>query len=134
MELIETALAKAGISGIPGLAKFIGKIAGPAVGEFGLMLQDRVRSRRFFDQVKTYIKAQTMLEKAGEDPQVVPSKILFPLLDGAALEEDEDLSTKWAALLANAANPNAPFTTYPSYPHILTLLSKFWFLHTFTRL
>jgi len=34
----------------------------------------------------------------------VPPKILFPLLEGASLEENEQLDDMWAALLANAAS------------------------------
>jgi len=36
-------------------------------------------------------------------PKAVPIKTLFPLLEGASLDEDENLHDMWAALLANAA-------------------------------
>ena len=48
---------------------------------------------------------------------------LLPLLESAALEEEDDLSSKWAALLANAATPDSPVDIYPSFPHILSQLS-----------
>jgi hypothetical protein len=44
-----------------------------------------------------------MAQEAGFTPQAVPPKILFPLLEGASLEDNEDLHDMWAALLANAA-------------------------------
>ena len=47
-----------------------------------------------------------MANDAGFTPQVVPIKLLFPLLDGASMEEDEDLHTMGAALLANASSPD----------------------------
>jgi len=119
---IRTALALAE-KGSEAAINFLGKIAGPAAEESGLLLQDKIRFHRFQNQVKMLEKAQIMLEKAGVTPIAVPLKTLLPLLDGSALEEDEDLSTKWAALLANAATPNAPFIIYPSYPHILSQLS-----------
>jgi len=48
-----------------------------------------------------------MARDAGFQPQVVPPKVLFPLLEGASFEDNEDLHTMWAALLANAADPLA---------------------------
>ena len=68
-------------------------------------------------------KAQKMLDDAGVSPISVPLRTLLPLLEGAALEEEDDLSTKWAALLANAATPDSPVDIYPSFPHILSQLS-----------
>jgi len=69
-------------------------------------------------------KTQRMLNDAGISPISVPLKTLFPLLEGAALEEEDDLSDKWAALLVNAATPNSSVTIYPSFPHILSQLSS----------
>jgi len=124
MESIETALVKTGIPAAFKAAKeFLVKIAGPAAEEVGLLLQDKVRIYRFRNQLKVLAKAQKMLDDAGVSPTSVPLKTLLPLLNGAALEEEDDLSTKWAALLANAATPNSPLAIYPSFPHILSQLS-----------
>jgi len=124
METIETALAKTGIpAAIEAAKEFLEKIAGPAAEEVGLLLQDKVRIYRFRNQLKMLAKAQKMLDDAGVSPTSVPLKTLLPLLEGAALEEEDDLSTKWAALLANAATPNSPLAIYPSFPHILSQLS-----------
>ena len=123
MESIETELAKTGIPAAFEAAKeFLGKIAGPAAKEVGLLLQDKVRIYRFYNQLKILAKAQKMLNEAGVSPISVPLRTLLPLLEGAALEEEDDLSTKWAALLANAATPNSPLAIYPSFPHILSQL------------
>lgn len=124
MELIGTALAKSGIPAAFEAAKeFLGKIAGPATEEVGLLLQDKVRIYRFGNQLKMLAKAQKMLDDAGVSPISIPLRTLLPLLEGAALEEEDDLSTKWAALLANAATPHSPVDIYPSFPHILSQLS-----------
>jgi len=124
MELIGTALAKLGIPAAFEAAKeFLGKIAGPATEEVGLLLQDKVRIYRFGNQLKILAKAQKMLDDAGVSPTSVPLRTLLPILEGAALEEEDDLSTKWAALLANAATPDSPVDIYPSFPHILSQLS-----------
>ncbi|HPT58197.1 MAG TPA: Abi-alpha family protein [Fervidobacterium sp.] len=124
MKLIGTELAKSDISAAAEAAKeFLGKIAGPAAEEVGLLLQDKVRIYRLGNQLKMLAKAQQMLNDAGVSPISVPLRTLLPLLEGAALEEEDDLSTKWATLLANAATPDSPVDVYPSFPHILSQLS-----------
>ena len=97
MKLIGTELAKSDISAAAEAAKeFLGKIAGPAAEEVGLLLQDKVRIYRLGNQLKMLAKAQQMLNDAGVSPISVPLRTLLPLLEGAALEEEDDLSTKWA--------------------------------------
>lgn len=124
MESIETELAKTGIpAAIEAAKEFLGKIAGPAAEEVGLLLQDKVRIYRFSNQLKMLTKTQKMLNETGVSPTSVPLRTLLPLLEGAALEEEDDLSSKWAALLANAATPNSPLAIYPSFPRILSQLS-----------
>jgi hypothetical protein len=77
---------------------------GPAADELAEMWRDQVRLYRYERQLKCVEKAEKMAEEAGFTPQAVPPKILFPLLEGASFEENEDLHTMWAALLANAAS------------------------------
>ena len=124
MGIIETALTKLDIpAALEATKEFLEKIAGPAAEEVGLLLQDKVRIYRLGNQLKMLAKAQKMLDDAGVSPTSVPFRTLLPLLEGAALEEEDDLSTKWAALLANAATPDSPVDIYPSFPHILSQLS-----------
>ena len=47
-----------------------------------------------------------MVEEGGFTPRAVPIKLLFPLLEGASVEEDESFHDVWGAKLANAASPN----------------------------
>ena len=62
-------------------------------------------------------------EEAGFTPQAVPIKLLFPLLDGASLEEDEDLHTMWSRLLASAASPENTNRVRPAYIAVLRQLA-----------
>jgi len=104
MEPIQAALAKAGADLAADRIKgFLQKLLGPAVEEAGLILQDHVRRYRLQNQIKILGKAQSMLERANINPKAVPLKTLLPLLENASLEEDEDLQSKWAGLLANAS-------------------------------
>jgi hypothetical protein len=51
----------------------------------------------------------------GREPQPVEPKILLPLVQAASLEADETLVEKWAALLANAADPTQKAKVQPSF-------------------
>lgn len=79
MESIETELAKTGIPAAFEAAKeFLGKIAGPAAKEVGLLLQDKVRIYRFCNQLNMLAKVQKMLNEAGVSPTSVPLRTLLP--------------------------------------------------------
>ena len=82
------------------------RMLGPAADELAEMWKDQIRLYRYERQMKCVEKAEKMAEAAGITPQAVPPKILFPLLEGVSFEDDEDLHTMWAALLANTASPD----------------------------
>src|SRR6266478_3162761 len=105
------------IKAVPAVAKVVGPLAaaipltpiikailGPAADELGQRFGDRVRLYRYGRSLEMLKKAEKMATEAGFTPKAVPIKLLFPLLEGASLEEDEDLHIMWAALLANAAS------------------------------
>jgi hypothetical protein len=64
-----------------------------------------------------------MAQEAGFTPQAVSPKILFPLLEGASFEENEDLHTMWAALLANASSPKNAAKVAPGFIATLKQMS-----------
>ena len=94
------------------------------------------RSSRIFAivaNIPTSLSLSIIVKHAGFTPKAVPVKILFPLPDGASLEEDENLHDMWAALSANAASPeNADSVRQGSLPsfgrwHLMKLrLSRQW--------
>ena len=88
---------------------------GPAADEVAEMWRDQVRVYRYGRQLKLLEKVEKMAQEAGFTPQAVPPKILFPLLEGASFEEDEDLHTMWAALLANAASTENVVKVRPGF-------------------
>lgn len=101
----------------------LSRIFGPACDEIGLAFQESLRVYRLKNSVRVLRKARQFLEKAGVEPQSVAPRLLVPLLEGAALEEDENLSDKWAALLANFLNPVSHAKVLPGFVNILTQLS-----------
>jgi len=82
---------------------FLRTLLGPATVEAGELLADKIRVRRFRNQVHVLRLAQEMLEGAGLKAQQVNLRTLVPLLERASLEEDPDIQQMWAALLANAS-------------------------------
>lgn len=96
---------------------------GPAADELAEMWRDKVRFYRYEKQLACVSKAEIMAQDAGFIPQPVPPKILFPLLDGVSLEEDEDMHTMWVALLANASSPTFAEKVRPGYIALLREMS-----------
>lgn len=68
-------------------------------------------------------KASGLLAAVGREPQPVEPKLLVPLVQAAALESDESLSNKWAALLANAADPAQWVVMQPGFVEVLRQLT-----------
>lgn len=101
-----TSATKAVAAAVPFTA-IVKRILGPAADEVAQMWADSVRMWRFERQASCVRKAETMLQDAGITPHTVSPKLLFPLLEGASFEDNDDLHTMWAALLANAASPTA---------------------------
>jgi len=102
-----------GSAALAGALKFtdvIKAILGPATAEIAERFRDDIRLYRYGRQLECLKKAEKMAKDAGFTPKAVPIKLLFPLLEGASLEENEDLHTMWAALLANEASPEGQKT------------------------
>lgn len=99
------------------------RMLGPAADEVAEMMRDSIRLYRYQRQLKLLQKAEAMIGKAGYTPESVSLKLLFPLLEGASLEENEDLHTMWAALLAHASHPGSVSMVLPSFTEILRVLT-----------
>jgi hypothetical protein len=126
-ELVRTSLTAAKLGAAAGASipftALARKMLGPAADEVAEMLRDSIRVYRYQRQLRLLQKAESMASKAGFTPQAVPLKLLFPLLEGASLEEDEDLHTMWAALLANASHPSLLNLVLPSFAEVLRVLT-----------
>ena len=125
------------IKAVPEIAKVAGPLAaaipftgivkrmlGPAADELAEMWRDQVRLYRYERQLKCVEKAERMAQEAGFTPQAVPPKILFPLLEGASFEDNEDLHTMWAALLVNAASGEPLDRVRPGFIAILRQMAR----------
>jgi hypothetical protein len=82
---------------------FLRTLLGPATVEGGELLAEKIRLRRFKNQVSVLRQVQEMIEGAGLKAQQVNLRTLVPLLERASLEEDPNIQQMWATLLANAS-------------------------------
>lgn len=106
---------------------FLDKLIIPAVEETGLLLQDKVTMWRFKNQIKMLNKAEQICKKNGIDPKKISLKQVCPLLDYAALEEDDLLQDKWALLLSNMVDSTQNIENHV-FPYILSQIAKNEFL------
>ncbi len=105
------------------LANGIWSLAGPAAGEVG----ERIRSERRPERVERLLnlveRALAMIQESPGQAATIPHQLLIPILDGAALADQEPLCTAWANLLANAALFQDRLAITPQYAELLKRLS-----------
>lgn len=115
--------AKVGTEIVKAGGALLTRIAGPSADELGEHYRDRVRAWRSENLIATAAKAQKILEDRGAVAQEVPPRLLWPMLEDLSLCDDETLTDRWAALLANAADPAFQSDIHPSYSAILAELA-----------
>jgi hypothetical protein len=119
------------------MERFSSTLFGPSAREFGELLADRVRFRRYQNQVRFLLKAEDLLRTADLNPRAVPLRTLLPLVEAASLEEDEGIQSMWAALLARASQHGARLVLHsaciqvlrsisPVEAHLLNQLFRIW--------
>ncbi|MDN5274248.1 MAG: hypothetical protein JWP06_149 [Candidatus Saccharibacteria bacterium] len=102
---------------------FIKAIVPDAILHLGGILSDNVQSWRYKNQLNIVKKAEINIKASGLPSNKIPLKVLLPIMEGSALEEDESIQDKWSNLLANAATGRIDVT--PNYAAILSQLSSF---------
>jgi hypothetical protein len=99
------------------------KLTGPWATEIGESLGDRARAYRAKNQVKLLRKVKAFADAEGIQLGPVAPRLFHTIFEGAAFEDDEDLHTRWAALLTNASAPETSESVLPSFPDILKQLT-----------
>ena len=96
-------VGKVAAASIPFTA-IVKRMLGPAADEVAESWRDQARLYRYGRSLDMLKKAEKMAHQAGFATGAVPIKLLFPLLEAASFEEEEDMHTMWAALFVNAAS------------------------------
>jgi hypothetical protein len=96
------AIPEAAKEGVVAIKQGLSTVFGPAAGEFGEYLADKVRFHRYRSLEKILAKA---VGPGVRPPKIPPFKFLVPFFEQASLEEDDDdvIIDIWAKLLADAA-------------------------------
>ena len=103
--------------------EIVRELCGPAATEVGSMFGDFLRGWRFKRVVDLFEDVKEVASRAGLRLKPVAPRLLFPILDSASLEDDEDLNQRWVALLTNAARTDFDDDVLPSFPDILKQLT-----------
>ena len=100
-------------------------LLGPAAEEIGLAWGDSFRVWRLKRIVRLLDEVKHVASNAGLKLKPVAPRVLFPLLEAASLEDDEDLHQRWVALLTNASTAaQTNSNILPCFPDILKQLTS----------
>ena len=111
-----TDLVKAGKELAETLRKLVEPFSEPVLRELGLYVAEKVRFTRFKNSIRVLERAGELLSEHGFEPNAVDPKVLVPILEGAGLEDTNDLIEKWSRLLSSAASGGE---VLPAFPRIL---------------
>jgi len=114
-----TDLAKAGAELAETVRKLIAPFLEPVSSEAGLYVAEKIRFVRFQNSLRVLEQASQLLANYGINPKAVNLKLLVPILEGAGLEDNDDLIEKWSGLLASAASGGE---VLPAFARILAEL------------
>lgn len=104
----------------PHAASFLTASSG---GELRSLLTPPLRLLRLKIVLRVAELADGLLRKSGRQPRTGDMNVVIPLLEAASLQEDEDLMQRWAALLANAVDPEGS-DVEPGFSDVLRQLSR----------
>ncbi|MBN1841318.1 MAG: DUF4393 domain-containing protein, partial [Deltaproteobacteria bacterium] len=113
-------IAEATERGTREFRELIKDLLSPSANEIGECIADKVRIYRFKSTVRAIRKAQKQIKESGLSAQPIQLKHLIPMLEGASLEEDDGLTSKWAGLIASAVTKS---DVLPAFAEILRQLS-----------
>lgn len=109
------------------LGGFFSRIFGPALEEFGLSLQDRVKYWRIKNLVRLNEKWETLRLRSNttSEPKPLPPKFAFSLIENASMEDDDYLHDMFASLLYNTTTDSNATEPRQAYLEIIKGMSSF---------
>lgn len=106
---------------------FFNRVFGGLVEDGVGVVADKVKYYRMTRAIELAEKVEAIHKVRGvsEETKAVSPKIAVPLIENATLEDDDELHNLWAALLANAMDPNSRTVITRNYVTILKELQVF---------
>ena len=92
----------------------------PQVEERGMAKADKIRVRRLENLNQMLRKSKKLLKNRSIKPGPLNLKLGVPLLEYASLEEDDNLQSKWAGLLASSLVGDQVLASFPKILSELT--------------
>lgn len=107
------------------LGGFLSKYAGGSIEQAMGIVEDKLKYLRWERQVRLIERANLFLSERGlkQPSRQVPLNIAIPILQGASLEDNDELQDKWAALLTNAADASTHIEARRAFISILENLA-----------
>ena len=106
--------------------EFLGKVLNVPATELGEVFGDRVKYWRARQAIRLTLRIRDVLAQSGvEEPCTIPANVLIPSLEAGSLETDEGMRERWAALLANAADPESTAPVTPAFHRVLSEMTPF---------
>ncbi|HET6844889.1 MAG TPA: Abi-alpha family protein [Candidatus Angelobacter sp.] len=106
------------------VGEMLQKMIAPVAEETGQMGKDLLRYARARIQLRFFEKFKQNCEHAHINLKHVNLPVLFDILQRGPIEEDEELQTLWANLLANAADSRGEVSIRKEFPQILSQISS----------
>ena len=105
---------------------FVAKFIGEPLSTAAQIVNDKLKYIRWERQHRLILRADEFLKQIGLDKpdRAIPLNVAVPLLEAAAIEEDDDLQDVWAIMLVNAANADAKVEIRRMFVSILQDMSS----------
>ncbi|MBN3848516.1 DUF4393 domain-containing protein [Paraburkholderia sp. Ac-20342] len=108
-----------------GIGAFLGKVCMPAAEEFGLLLQDKVKSWRATNASAVVEKARALIEQDnGTDGAHVHPRIAGKIIDKSSWVDADNLQDMWAGLFASSCTPNGTDDSNLTFINLLDQLTS----------
>lgn len=109
-----------GLDVVTGLGKFFTRVFGSLIENGVGLATDKLQYYRLEKAILLHQKTEQKLKERGViTTKLVSPKLGIPLIEAAALEEEDSIHTKWANMLANAMDPSYTTQIKRSYVSIL---------------
>lgn len=106
------------------LEGFLSKVVGDGLSHLGGAFADWAASFRYKNALRLMDEVEAIHQERGIVGKTVPipPRLGIPLIQRATLEDDEGLSAMWAALTANALDPNRHVEARRGFTDLLSSL------------
>lgn len=97
--------------------KLLDQLLGPAASVVGDSLSDQAEVWKVKRRIRFMGEVKRLADESGLNVNSIAPRLFFPVYEAASIEDDDDMQTRWAALIANEATKVG--SVHPSFIEIL---------------